>query len=471
MKCTGALLALLLVSGGALAAPPSERVLELPRFGQVTLYGDAAIPAHVAIFVSGDGGWKLGVVDMARALAVERTLVAGVDITRYLGALGKSHEACSDFAVDFEALSQSLQKQLALPSYEAPVLVGYSSGATLVYATQVQAPPNTFRGAISLGFCPDLPLPKPPCRRGGLQFESPRPGKPFVFAPAGGLESPWIALQGEIDQVCDSTRTEAFVKQVGRAEIVRLPKVGHGFSVPARSVPQLRASFERLAGDPSLIGGRRLERGAAPEVSDLPLIELPPSTPSGDLLAIVISGDGGWSGLDRELAGVLAARGIAVVGLDSLRYFWTRRTPDEAGKALERILEHYLRAWQRERVVLIGYSRGADVLPFMASRLPPQLGTRVALVALLGPGREASFEFHLADWLVSTARPEARPILPEIQKLHDRRMLCVYGAQEKDSLCTELPSGAAILEERPGGHHFGGDYQVIADRILEQAGI
>ena len=37
-----------------------------------------------------------------------------------------------------------------------------------------------------------------------------------------------------------------------------------------------------------------------------------------------------------------------------------------------------------DKVVLIGYSLGADVLPFMASRLKPDLVNRVVLIALLG---------------------------------------------------------------------------------------
>lgn len=472
MKAAAALLACLLAASPARAGSTNERVLEMPKFGTMTTYGDTSAPAHVAIFVSGDGGWNQGVVDMARALADDGTLVAGLDITQYLRSLAHGHETCSDFAVDFEALSQSLQKRLALPAYATPVLVGYSSGATLVYATLVQAPPNTFPGAISLGFCPDLPLPKAPCRRGGLQFESPpKPGKPFVFAPAGKLESPWIVLQGQIDRVCHPKSTETFVKQVGRAELVSLPNVGHGFSVPAHWLPQLRASFVELTTHAPPVGGRLPETGPADALADLPLVELPPTAASGDLLAVVISGDGGWASLDREVGGALAARGVAVVGLDSLRYFWKERTPDEAGKALERILNHYLNAWRRKRILLIGFSRGADVLPFMASRLSPSMRSRVALVTLLGPAREASFEIHLTDWLPGSVAPESRPILPEAQNLRGQQILCVYGAAEADSLCPTLPKDSAIVDKRPGGHHFGGEYEEIVERILKIAGV
>jgi type IV secretory pathway VirJ component len=468
MRSIAALLVLLLCASHALAAPPSrpsESTIELPVFGKVALYGADASPTRVGIFISGDGGWNQGVVDMARALAADGALVVGVDITRYLRALGKGSASCLDFAADFERLSQAVQKRVSLPRYEAPVLVGYSSGATLVYATLVQAPPNTFRGAISLGFCPDLRLPKPACKRGGLEFE--KGGDGVMFAPAPDLAMPFVALQGDIDQVCDSKGTAAFVEKVGHGELVPLPKVGHGFSVPAHWLPQLRDSFTKLTTGPWLVGGERPLPGAS--VEGLPLVEVPAKEARGDLLAIVVSGDGGWASLDREVAGALSAKGIPVVGLDSLRYFWTRRTPDEASRDLARIAEHYLEAWQRGRLLLVGYSRGADVLPFMASRLPDALRSRVALVALLGPALDTTFEFHLPDWFEDASRPDAQQTRPEVEKLRGTPILCVYGSKEKDSLCTTLPEGLATLEERQGAHHFGGDYEAIADRILALA--
>jgi type IV secretory pathway VirJ component len=251
---------------------------------------------------------------------------------------------------------------------------------------------------------------------------------------------------------------------------VRLPKVGHGFSVPRNWLPQLRDAFSRLAASDALVGGQRPATRAPAPVADLPLVEVPAAAPERDRLAVVVSGDGGWASLDRQVAGVLAARGVPVVGLDSLQYFWTKRTPDEAGAALTRLLEHYLAAWSKRDVILVGYSRGADVLPFMASRLPASLREKVVLIALLGPGRSAEFEFHVADWLVERRRPAAAAILPEVAKLRGRKLLCVFGSEEAESLCPTLPPGAAVVDERPGAHHFAGDYVAIAERILSESG-
>lgn len=451
----------------AAPAAGSAQTLDFGRFGRVSLYREREHPSHVVLFVSGDGGWNRGVVDMARALASQDALVIGVDVTHYLRELGRANESCHYPAADFEALSQFVQHRLGFPRYTAPVLVGYSSGASLVYAVLSQAPANTFRGAISLGFCPELELAGGLCRGSGPGAE-PAPGRHSLrLLPAPRLERPWVVLQGTQDQVCAASEVQAFVKQVGGARVVTLPHVGHGFSVQKNWMPQLRDAFAQLAGEPepSATGAP-----PSPEIADLPLVEVPSRGPAADdLMAVVVSGDGGWAGIDRQVARSLADHGVPVVGLDSLQYFWSPKTPDLAGDALARILRHYLASFHRERAILVGYSRGADVLPFMASRLPSDLARRVALIALLGPGARTSFEFHVSEWLGGSGGPGTLPVQPELEKLHGWHILCVYGGDETDSLCTKLAKGVAVLDRRPGGHHFGGDYEGIARRILDEA--
>ena len=440
-----------------------EQTLAFGRFGTVTVYRPSPQPAHVVLFVSGDGGWNLGVVDMARELATLDALVAGIDITHYLAQIARGDEPCSYPAADFEALSKFVQKKFDFPRYVLPVLVGYSSGATLVYATVVQAPANTFRGAISLGFCPDLPLRKPLCRGSGLEWRVLDKGKGYSFLPASALQTPWIALQGTIDQVCNGAATQAFVSKVNNGRIVMLSKVGHGFSVPRNWMPQFKEAFGRLAAQ----GEGASDVSETGPLKDLPLVELPAAGESGaSPLAVILSGDGGWAGLDREVAKVLAARGVPVVGINSLQYFWTPRTPEGAAKDLERVLRHYLASWRRKEAILIGYSLGADVLPFMVDRLPEDIRTRVALVALLGLGHTVNFEFHLTEWLHTPPGRHALPILPEVEELRGTKILCFYGEREKDTLCRELDPQLARAVPMPGAHHFGGDYDTIADTIL-----
>ena len=460
----GAVALALCVCASLATAAPLEK-LAFGRFGEVAVYRPSEAPERVAIFLSGDGGWRKGVLEMAAALAEQNTLVLGVDTARYLKAVTRSSDPCGYPAGELEALSQYAQKKLELPSYTVPVLVGYSSGATLAYAALVQAPTNTFRGAISLGFCPDLPLRQPFCKGHGLVSKRAGDGKRVLVEPAAGLDTPWVVLHGESDKVCDLGGARAFAARVARAKIVTLPGVGHGFSAADRWRPPLLESFAALA-QPDRAAGEPI----ASKVSDLPLIEIPAAGAASDVLAVILSGDGGWASIDREVGGALAKHGVAVVGFDSLQYFWTRRTPDDSGQALTRIVSHYLSAWDKQRVALVGYSRGADVLPFMASRLPAELRARVALIALLGPARSVEFEFHLSDWLGGADGAGALATGPEVAKLRGTRLLCVYGKDESESLCRDLDPALAARDERPGDHHFGGDYEGIARRILDEIG-
>lgn len=438
----------------------------------MALYRPAAHPPRVALFVSGDGGWNQGVVSMARQIAATGALVAGVDIRRYLRALDASSDRCAYPASDFEALGQYLEKRLDFPDYTAPVLIGYSSGATLVYAALVQAPSTTFRGAISMGFCPDLPVRKPFCRGNGLEWDPVSKPRGVKFRPAGALAAPWIAFQGAIDQVCSAEAVRAFVDRTHGAELVLLPRVGHGFSVERNWLPQFRAAFARLAGSSRAEGATGESAsagesaGAAGGLSGLPLTELRAAGPPRDALVVWITGDGGYGVTDKGVTERLAGAGYPVVVWNSLHYFWKPRTPETAAADLSRLLAHYARAWNRGRFVLVGYSLGADVLPFLANRLPPEQLDRVSTLVLLGPSHEAHFEFHVTDWLGSFKRKSDRPVLPEIQKLTRKPILCFYGEDEKDTIGPELAAGPARVIPLPGGHRIGTHYDAVADSIL-----
>src|ERR1700724_3446607 len=136
----------------AAATPAPARLVPAGSFGTVSVYIPAGTPQSVAIFLSGDGGWNLGVVNMAQALRDKGAVVIGVDVTHYLAAL-RGKPACRLIAGDFDNLSHQVQKKIGLKEYHVPVLLGYSSGATVVYAVLVQSPPGTFAGAMSLRFC------------------------------------------------------------------------------------------------------------------------------------------------------------------------------------------------------------------------------------------------------------------------------------------------------------------------------
>ena len=187
-----------------------------------------------------------------------------------------------------------------------------------------------------------------------------------------------------------------------------------------------------------------------------------------DTFAILLSGDGGWAGLDKEVAAALAEQGVAVVGFDSLRYFWSKRTPQGLAGDLDRIVRYYAAHWKRRRVVLIGYSQGANVLPAAFNRLPGTSRRLVEQLVLIGLERKAAWQFHISNWIGAPA--DARPIMPEASKLSATTTLCLYGEGDDDTLCPRLPAESVTAEEMPGGHHFNGAYDELAAKILARLG-
>ncbi len=438
--------------------------------GTVHVYRPKSKVQAVVLFLSGDGGWQLGVVTMARALANDGTVVAAIDVRRYVQPFGASKERCRSLAADFGNLSHSVQKQLHLEQYRLPILAGYSSGATLAYAPLVQAPARTFAGAMSPGFCPDQDMGHAvPCSGAGLAYSRTATGT-LRFEPTSHLADPWIVWHGQEDQVCSPLTVETFAQATPRAELVRLPWMRHGFGVERDRMPQFSSAYGRLAlraQPPALASG---------PVSDLPLVEVlptnsavqPSSRGTDSTLAVFLSGDGGWAGLDREVCAQLAANGVPVVGFNTLRYFWQARTPEETAQDIARTMNYYMQAWSRTRVLLIGYSLGADVLPFVVNRLPARLRDRVGALVLIGLSSTATFEIHVSGWLPG-ATVTGEPVAPELARLDATHVLCLYGDGEHDSLCPALARAGARALKIGSGHHLGGHYTEIARAILELA--
>lgn len=205
-------------------------------------------------------------------------------------------------------------------------------------------------------------------------------------------------------------------------------------------------------------------------VKGLPLVELAAKRPAPHgRFAIMLTGDGGWRRIDVRVTNRFREAGVPVVGFLTPDYFKTLRSADESACAIERVIRAYRTKWKRDRVMVIGYSRGADVLPFLLSRLPADLRSTIDVVALLGLEATIDFRYH-ASWVPGYHPKEQQfAVQPELEKLRGMRILCVYGEKEKSSLCRTLDPDLAIAIRTPGSHHFAGKYGSIADEILAAA--
>ena len=207
---------------------------------------------------------------------------------------------------------------------------------------------------------------------------------------------------------------------------------------------------------------------ALPSLRDLPITEVPAANAGNDVFAVLISGDGGWAQLDKEVSAELASRGIPVAGLDSLHYFWHERTPEQTATDVGRIIEHYSTQWHRPRVLLIGYSFGADVMPAVFDRLAPVSRARVASLSLLGLAKRASYEVGASEWIPALAS-KGPLVLSDLEKIGGLPILCVEGEGEEKSICPALPRLGVQVRQIGYQHHFSYLKSQIADAVLSVA--
>ncbi|HUD41307.1 MAG TPA: AcvB/VirJ family lysyl-phosphatidylglycerol hydrolase [Dokdonella sp.] len=429
------------------------------RFGALSVIEPAGVPGEVVLYVSDQAGWDTRMAALAEPLAERGALVVGIDYARFAATVERDGAPCLYLSSDFEDLGRAVQSHYRLARFMPPLLAGVGAGATMAYAILVQQPPGTFAGALSLGFSPTVALDKPLCGAYALRSRPAATPHREALEPTAA-PAPWIVLQSAA--ASDAGDAAAFVAAVPGARYV----ASSGAAVDYRLQPAWRAQY-LAAFDALADAARRTDRSAAPaDLADLPLVEVPAGGGTDDRMAVILTGDGGWAGLDREVADTLAGRGIPVVGLSTLKYFWSAKTPERTAQDLDRILTHYLQRWGKRSAIVIGYSMGADVLPFALNRLPEATRARIAYGAALAPGLNATFEFHVSDWMSDS--DEGRPVAPEIDRL-SVPLLCVAGEGDDDNACTRLDRQRFRVVTLPGNHHFGGDYERLTATILEGA--
>lgn len=184
-------------------------------------------------------------------------------------------------------------------------------------------------------------------------------------------------------------------------------------------------------------------------------------------VGIFMTGDGGWAPFDTRVAADMSRAGVPTVGFDTGDYFATMRTPEEAAAALGQTMSAVMERYHAQHVILVGYSFGADVGPFLVNRLPAELQRRIDRVALMSPSDTAPFQVTLLE-RAGLEAPGARPVIPELTEMaaQGHHIACLHGEDDHDAICTKpgVPEMRAI--EMRGGHGLHDDHQAVADAIL-----
>ncbi len=445
---SAALLAcIILEMPAALAAP--DRIVSLPQDN--VLIPDDDQMAGVVVVISDADGWDVMEQAALDAAALEGAIGVGVDLRTWRAALSRETEReCLFLPADIERLARELHRRHDAAFYRPPRVIGFGEGATLALAIAAQTPNASFAETIGETLAIDpaeaVSLPKRLCTR--ASFRETARGHVYGLSP-GALPNPVrVVLSASADP---SGRAHAESLKAEHPQIVITTSAGG----PARA----------LAVEAAALTGRLKPDDAS---LDLPLVEdLVP--PSEDTVAIFYSGDGGWREIDQRIAARLNKGGVPVVGVDALRYFWSEKSPEETANDLSTIIAHYRKRLGVSRIVLIGYSFGANILPKVYGLLPEEERQPVSLLSLLALSRQADFEIAITGWLGAAGTGRAGDPVDHLKTVEATKIQCVYGLQEADSGCPALEprvKDGVQLIARPGGHHFDENYERVADEIL-----
>ncbi|MFZ5790885.1 MAG: virulence factor family protein [Pseudomonadota bacterium] len=443
--------------GATAVRAAAPEALKTDEFGTAYLFRPEGTPTSFVYLVSDAHGWGPGWDAAGAALAAEGAAVLGIDWPSFQAALDRRDDTCIYPVSELENVARRLQRDLNVSQYLLPVLAGSGEGGSFVYLALEQAASVMFQGGVTIDATPALATKAPFCDlrpapvegQGGFRY-APQALKGWWRAASHDPNAPDLALM--------LAAAGADGEKVALPAGADAPSGLVALLAPKLAAPAAAAAAPATSGSISALG---LES----------LVEVPAKGGGKPpYLAIVYSGDGGWRDLDRTIAGILADRGIPAIGVDCLQYFWHERTPEQVAGDLAGMIRRYREKWDADKVLLIGYSFGAGVLPFAYDRLPEAEKSAVVQISLLAPELRADFEVHMAGWFGAAPAETSPPLAPEMAKLDPKLVQCFYGEEEaKDSFCATPDAAKFEVIRTKGGHHFDGDYTALANRILEGA--
>lgn len=319
---------------------------------------------------------------------------------------------CNNLSGDFENLARYLEAYLQLPGFTPPILVTTSTSNTPVARLLAPVSPQVFVGQLRL--------------------------TASAITSATENAAGYPACANTSVAATSSTSFDIAVDD----DVPDAQQLDDAFDQLSLLLPEQHTLDESVAG--------------------LPLTELP-GDETASTFAILISGDGGWAGFDKELAAALQKEGIGVVGWDSLRYFWQPRTPESLAEDIDRVITHYQQEWHKQRVILMGFSQGANVLPFALAHLDNSSSEAVAAITLISPEQYAQFEFHLSSWV--HAADEGLPLVPVLSEYRGAPVYCIYGSQDEATVCPMLEGTEVEVKGFDAGHHLYEEIPAIVDLL------
>lgn len=183
------------------------------------------------------------------------------------------------------------------------------------------------------------------------------------------------------------------------------------------------------------------------------------------LVAVFLSGDMGFHfGMGGKIVAALVEHDVPVVGVSTPVAFANHRSRAETDAIVANAIRYALENTGAQKIVLMGQSFGADIVSTVAPDLPADLRAHIVAVDLTVPAPDVFFRADPST-IAYMGTPDAYPLQP-LRAMRGVPVVCVYGLEEKSSLCPGLRGTGAQVIGLTGDHHLKHDPERLVSTTL-----
>ena len=194
---------------------------------------------------------------------------------------------------------------------------------------------------------------------------------------------------------------------------------------------------------------------------NLPIIESG-SKGNCDYYVILLTGNGGWRNLVQSVTHYLNLKNVSVLAINTKKYLWSEKKPAQIGCDLESVIDRCNTKWGQKKVVFMGYSMGAEVLPFALDCMEDEYRNEINDLILIGPWQKVTFKVKLRDYYLEVNK--GTDLYTELLQLKTKKAYIICD-DNPFSICRKDLEGVVEHDFLKGGHHFGGDYITLSKLI------
>jgi type IV secretory pathway VirJ component len=178
-----------------------------------------------------------------------------------------------------------------------------------------------------------------------------------------------------------------------------------------------------------------------------------------------ISGDSGFNTFSKNFGKNLHAFGYDVFALNTESYFWNKKTPEQTSADIEKYINQQLTGRQNQKVILIGFSFGADVTPFVYNRFSDSLKNNIEKVFIIGPSKSNDFKIHLGEYFGQEIKGSLQ-VIPEINQMKNVPVMVILSDFEFAHFpYKDIKLANYKMKYIAGDHHYGGNTKMLASFI------